>query len=182
MDGETCLREAYDAIFRGDFETAMRSFDQAILLEPNNAVYLHSGSITCARNGRLPQALAYARRSAELQPDNPSYLLHLHMLLSRQRVNEARVLLELPVPNLEEAAKLLKEAAQFDPLSSEARLMLGILYRMQRNYKLSLDSLRDALQLDPLNEETKRHLREVRAERRRAIKQQYSHYNSQRNW
>ncbi|MFC5467740.1 tetratricopeptide repeat protein [Cohnella suwonensis] len=182
MDGETCLRQAYDAIFRGDFESAMNGFSQAIALEPDNATYLHSGSITCARNGRLPQALAYARRAAELQPDNPSYQLHLRTLLSKQRIYEARILLAQPAPNIDESAKLLKDATQLDPLSAEARLMLGILYRMQRNYKLSLDSLRDALQLDPQNEETKRLLSEVRAERRRAIKQQYSHYNSQRNW
>ena len=37
MDGETCLRQAYEAIFHGDFESAVFWFGQAIAMEPDNA-------------------------------------------------------------------------------------------------------------------------------------------------
>lgn len=180
MDGETCLREAYDAIFRGDFESAVHWFGQAIALEPDNAAYHYTGSITCARSGKLSLALAYAQRAVQLSPDDTSYQLNLRTIVAKQRIADVRHSLEAPVPDIDACIKLLKEAAQLDPLSSEARLMLGILYRMQRNYKQSLDSLRDALQLEPQNEDAKRLLHEVRAERRRLLKQQYSLYNSQR--
>ncbi|WP_158602173.1 tetratricopeptide repeat protein [Cohnella endophytica] len=181
MDGETCLRQAYDAIFQGDFELAVHWFGQAIALEPDNAAYLYSGSITCARSGKLALALAYARKAAQLQPDNQAYSLNLRMIESRQRISDVRQLLAAPVPDIEACVEMLKEAAQLDPLSADARLILGILYRMQRNYKQSLESLRDALQLEPQNEEAKRLLHEVRAERRRLLKHQYSQYNPQRN-
>jgi cytochrome c-type biogenesis protein CcmH/NrfG len=117
----------------------------------------------------------------ELNPDDPAYRLNLRMIMARQKILDARSLLSLPAPDIEKSVVLLKEAAQFDPLSAEARLLLGIAYRMQKEYRLALDSLRDALQLEPQNEETKRLLHEVRVERRRLLKQQYSHYNSKRN-
>ncbi|BBI33229.1 tetratricopeptide repeat protein [Cohnella abietis] len=181
MDGETCLRQAYEAIFHGDFELAIYWFGQAIAIEPENAAYHYRGSITCARSGKLKLALTYAERAVQLDPNDSSYQLNLRMILSRQKIIEARGLLASASPDIEKSLELLQEAAKLDPLSAEARLLLGVLYRIQRNYKLALDSLRDALQLEPQHEEAKRLLHEVRAERRRLLKQQYSHYNSKRN-
>jgi len=180
MDGETCLRQANEAILQGDFESAIFWFGQAIAIEPENAAYHYRGSVTCARSGKLTQAMTYALRAVELNPDEPSYQLNLRMIMSRKKILDARQLLSLPSPDIELSIAHLKDASQLDPLSAEARLMLGILYRLQRNYKLALDSLQDALQLEPQLEEAKRLLHEVRAERRRILKQQYSHYNSRR--
>ncbi|WP_239614206.1 tetratricopeptide repeat protein [Cohnella mopanensis] len=181
MDGETCLRQAYEAIFQGDFESAVYWFGQAIEIEPENAAFHYSGSITCARSGKIPMAVAYAQRAIELDPDNPTYRLNLRMVMSRQKISDARHHLSMVSPDIELSIMLLKEAAHLDPLSAEARYMLGMLYRMQRDYKHALDSLRDALQLEPQHEDAKRMLHEVRAERRRLLKQQYSHYHSKRN-
>jgi tetratricopeptide (TPR) repeat protein len=181
MDGETCLRQAYEAIFQGDFESAVYWFGQAIEIEPENAAYYYSGSITCARSGKLSMALTYAHRALELKPDDSAYRLNLRVIMSKTRIAEARHLLAGDSPDIEKSIALLKEASQLDPLSAEAYLLLGALYRMQRNYKLALDCLRDALQLEPQHEEAKRLLHEVRAERRRLLKQQYSHYHSRRN-
>jgi tetratricopeptide (TPR) repeat protein len=181
MDGETCLRQAYEAIFHGDFESAIYWFGQAIAMEPGNAEYYYRGSVTCARSGKISLATNYAHKAVELNPDNQIYQLNLRMMLARQKIAEARQWLEQPVPDLERSFANLKEAAYLDPLSAEARLLLGILYRMQRNYKQALDSLQDALQLEPQLEEAKRLLHEVRAERRRILKQQYTNYNSRRN-
>jgi tetratricopeptide (TPR) repeat protein len=181
MDGETCLRQAYEAIFHGDFESAVFWFGQAIDMEPDNAEYHYRGSITCARSGKLSLAMTYAQRAVELNPNEQSYQLNLRTMMARHKITAARQLLEMPNPDLEQSVAHLKEAAYLDPLSAEARLLLGILYRMQRKYKPALDSLQDALQLEPQLEEAKRLLHEVRAERRRLLKQQYSHYNSRRN-
>jgi tetratricopeptide (TPR) repeat protein len=183
MDGETCLRQAYEAIFQGDFESAVFWFGQAIAFEPENAAYHYKGSITCARRGKLSRALVYASKAVELDPQDPVYQLNLRTILARQRILETRHLLSQPAPDLEKSCALLKEAAQLDPLSAEARLLLGILYRMQRDYQLALDNLRDALQLEPGHEEASRLLHEVRTERRRYLKQQYSlsQYNPRRN-
>ncbi|WP_373229686.1 tetratricopeptide repeat protein [Cohnella sp.] len=181
MDGETCLRQAYDAIFHGDFESAIFWFQQAIAMEPENAAYHYKGSVTCARSGKLALAMTYALKAVELNPNEISYQLNLRTLMARQKIIEARALLSLPVPDLEKSLQLLKEAAQFDPLSAEARLLLGILYRMQQDYRSALESIRDALLLEPQHEEAKRLLHEVRGERRRLLKQQYSQYKPKRN-
>jgi tetratricopeptide (TPR) repeat protein len=183
MDGETCLRQAYDAIFQGDFESAVFWFGQAISIEPENAAYHYKGSITCARSGKLSLALAYAEKAVELDQQDPAYRLNLRTIMARQRILETRHLLSQTAPDLEKSFGLLKEAAQLDPLSAEARFMLGILYRMQRDYELAIDNLRDAVQLEPGHEEARRLLHEVRTERRRFLKQQYSNsqYNPRRN-
>jgi tetratricopeptide (TPR) repeat protein len=181
MDGETCLRQAYDAIFQGDFESAMFWFGQAIAIEPENAAFHYKGSITCARSGRLSQALEYATKAVELNPEDPAYLLNLRTITARQRILDVRNLLSQTAPDLEKSKELLKEAAHFDPLSAEARLLLGFVYRMQGDYRLALDNLRDALQLEPGHEDARRLLHEVRAERRRILKQQYTLNNSKRN-
>lgn len=181
MDGETCLRQAYDAIFHGDFESAIYYFQQAIGFEPENADYHYRGSVTCARSGKLALALSYAHRAVELNPNDITYQLNLRTLMARQNVVEARALLSLPNPELTRSLQLLKEAVQYDPLSAEAKLLLGILYRMKRDYRSALESLRDALLLEPQLEEAKRLLHEVRGERRRLLKQQYSYYKPKRN-
>jgi tetratricopeptide (TPR) repeat protein len=181
MDGETCLRQAYDAVFQGDFESAMFWFGQAIAIEPENAAFYYKGSITCARSGRISLALEYASKAVELSPDDPAYQLNLRTITARQRIIDARNLLSQPSPDFEKSMELLKEAAYFDPLSAEARLLLGFVYRMQGDYRLALEYLRDALQLEPGHEDAKRLLHEVRAERRRYLKQQYTHYNPKRN-
>lgn len=180
-DGETCLRQAYDAIFHGDFESAISWFQQAIAIEPENASYHYKGSVTCARSGKLTLAMTYAHKAVELNPNDISYQLNLRTLMSRQKIIEARALLSMTVPELEKSVLLLKEAAKLDPLSTEARLLLGILYRLQQDYRLALESFRDVLLLEPQHEEAKRLLQEVRGERRRFLKQQYSHYMPKRN-
>jgi tetratricopeptide (TPR) repeat protein len=181
MDGDTCLRQAYEAIFQGDFELALQWFQQAIEIEPKNPAYYYKASITCARSGKQSLAMSYAQKAVDLDPEDKSYRLHLRMMTSRQRIIDARNLLSSSPTNIEQSLIWLREAVQLDPLSAEARLLLGIGYRMQGDYRQSLECLRDALQLDPQYEQAKRLLHEVRAERRRLIKQQYSHYNPRRN-
>lgn len=182
MDGETCLRQAYDAIFHGDFESAISWFQRAIELEPDNAAYYYKGSVTCARSGKHALAMNYALKAVELNPTDITYQLNLQTLVARQKSLDARILLSLPTPDLEKSLQLLKEASQLDPLSVEARLLLGILYRIQQDYRLAIESLRDVLLLEPGHEEAKRILHEVRGERRRLLKQQYSQYKPKRNW
>ncbi|WP_372634382.1 tetratricopeptide repeat protein [Cohnella sp.] len=170
MNGDACIRLAYDAIFQGDFEAAVHWFGQALELEPDNAEYYFRASITCARSGKANQAMTYAHKAVELNPDDRSYRLHLKMLQARERFAEARQLLSQAEPDVGRSVFLLQEAVQLDPLLAQARLLLGIAYRAQGEYRQALESLRDALQLDPGLEEARRLLRETRAERRRLLK------------
>ncbi|WP_276351562.1 tetratricopeptide repeat protein [Cohnella caldifontis] len=174
MDGETCLRQAYDAIFHGDFESAAAWFDRAIGLEPDNASYYYKASITLARSGKTAAAERYARKAAELDPEDPVYAMNVDALEAKRLVSEARGLLELPVPEPDLAARLLREAESLDPLSAEAKLLLGMANHMQGDLRSAIANLREALNLEPQHEEAGRLLREWRKERRRLVQSQLS--------
>lgn len=181
MDGEGYVRQAYEAIMQGDFELALLEFQHAIAADPGNASYYYKGSVTCARSGKLQLAMTYAQKALELNPDDPTYKLHYRTVQAKQRVHDVRNRLQLALPNLGECAMELKEATRLDPLSAEAFLLLGIVHRLRGDYRSSLETLREALTLDPQNEDIRRLLREVREERRRALKQQYTNPNRKRN-
>lgn len=181
MDGGDYVRQAYEAILQGDFELALHGFQQAIAAEPSNASYYYKGSVTCARSGKLPMALAYAQKALELNPEDPAYELHYRTIKAKKKVADAKFRLQAAVPNMELCIEELKEAARLDPLAIEAYLLLGIVYRLRKDYRRSLESLREAEALEPQSEEVRRLLREVRTERRRALKQQYSQPNPKRN-
>jgi tetratricopeptide (TPR) repeat protein len=167
MNGEQCLQEAYEAIYRGDFESAESWFLQAIEREPNNASYYYKASITCSRNGKLSSAMAFAGKALELEPWRPAYAFHYQTLQARCRIAEAEKMLSQSPPGAEEAVLKLREAASLDPLSAEARLYLGIAYRLLPDLQRAAASLKEALQLDPQLEEARRQLHELRTERRR---------------
>jgi tetratricopeptide (TPR) repeat protein len=171
MNGESCVQQAYESIFRGDFEAAAAWFERAVEADPNNPSYYYRGSITLARSGRLASALAYARRAVELAPYEPAYAFQLRLLQSRQKIAEAQALLTQSPPQAKPAVGLLREAFRLDPLAADARLLLGAAYRLLGDYGQALEAIQDALQLNPQYEEARRLLHEVRSERRRKLKQ-----------
>ncbi|MBO9596444.1 MAG: tetratricopeptide repeat protein, partial [Cohnella sp.] len=131
--------------------------------------------------GKLPMAMAYALKALELMPDDPTYELHYRSIKAKQLIADARFRLQAAKPSLEPCIEELKDAARLDPLAVEAYLLLGVVYRLRQDYRSSLEYLREAEALDPQSEEVRRLLREVRAERRRYIKQQYTNSNPKRN-
>jgi tetratricopeptide (TPR) repeat protein len=181
MDGDTFLRQAYDAIFHGDFESAVHWFGQAIAEDPDNASFYYKGSITCARSGKMALAETYAKRAVELDPENPDYSLNYQMIQAKRFIAEARALLGAPVPDVEHAKPLLLDAGVLDPLAVEAKLLLGLVCRMQGDYRSAVAYLRDSLLLDPQLEEAKRLLQETRLERRRILRSQFTRSTPKRN-
>jgi tetratricopeptide (TPR) repeat protein len=173
MDGGTFLRQAYDAIFHGDFESAVHWFVQAIEQEPDNASFYYKASITCARSGKMPLAETYAKRAVELDPENPDYSLNYQMILAKRFIAEARALLSKPVQDVDQAKPLLLDADLLDPLAVEAKLLLGLVCRIQGDYRSAIAYLQDTLLLDPQLDEAKRLLQETRAERRRLLRSQF---------
>lgn len=181
MDNDDGLRPAYEAILQGDFEAALRLFEQAIAREPDNATYYYKASITSSRNGKIAQAAAYARKAAELKPEDPDYRLHLQAMLARERLLDTKKALEQPSPAWDQCAEWLNEALRYDPLSVEGWLLLGVVYRGLRNYRSALAALREALQLEPQQEAARRLMKDIKAEWRKLLKQQYTQHHWKRN-
>lgn len=171
MDGESCIQQAYEAIFRGDYEAAGEWFERAVEAEPSNASYYYRGSITFARSGKLNLALTYAGRAVELAPEEAAYAEQLRMLQAREKIAQARELLSGNPPMTVQTIPLLKEAFRLDPLAADARFLLGIAYQMLGEFDKAVEALQEALTLNPQYEEAQKLLDDIRSERRRRFKQ-----------
>ncbi|WP_165279933.1 tetratricopeptide repeat protein [Paenibacillus protaetiae] len=148
MDGEACIRKAYDYILNADFEKAIYWFEQAIAAEPGNAGYCHRCAVSCARSGKWEKAKTYAARAVELEPNNEEYLYYWSTIEAKLSVMEADKRLNKQPPDLDGAVMLLKLASERDPISFEAWYMLALAYSEQGRLEEAAASAREALRLD----------------------------------
>jgi Flp pilus assembly protein TadD len=181
MDGDSCLRLAYQAIFHGDFDSAVHWFAQAVEQEPDNASYYYKASITCARSGKTALAEKYACMAAELEPEDPVYALNLNAIVAKRQIAEGKALLEQPEPATARALGILREAEERDPLSAEAKILLAEACRMQGDWHEAIRYLREALALEPQHDEASRLLREWKSELRRRFRPHPSSFKPYRN-
>lgn len=152
MDGGEAIKKAYEAILRSDFEQAIAWFEEAIASEPDNAAYHYRLSITCARSNRLQVALDHAKEAVRLAPDDLSFRFHYEHLQGKLRVSQAEAALQQGGEQLYLAVVLLKEAVRLDPLSVEARLLLGFACGELEDYGEAISVLKEAERLNPLHE------------------------------
>ena len=69
MDGESCIRKAYEFIFNSDFEEAIHWFELAIEAEPDNASYYHKCAVSCARSGKSASGMSNSRTRVGMPMD-----------------------------------------------------------------------------------------------------------------
>ncbi|WP_284640177.1 tetratricopeptide repeat protein [Paenibacillus silviterrae] len=149
MNGEEAIRKAYASILMHDFEQAIAWFEQAIQLDPSNAVYHYKLSITYARSNKLERAIHHAGRAMELEPRDEHYQFHYQQLQARERVRQAEKLLEESENGHWMAVALLQEAIKLDPLALEAFLLLGIAKAQQQEFSDAIQAIKEVLKLDP---------------------------------
>ncbi len=152
MNGAEAIQRAYEAILKSDFEAAVEWFLEAVALEPDNPDYYYRLSITCARSDKLPAALSYAREALRLSAAEPVYQLHLDYLLAKEKAVQAEACLKQGGSQLYLAVTLLKEAIRLDPLSVEARLLLGYALGELEEYPQAIAALKEASRLNPQHE------------------------------
>lgn len=159
MNGKKQIQKAYESILDNDFAQAIRSFEQAIELEPDNAEYHYKLSITYARSGRLDQALKHARAACELEPAHDTYRYHLSHLTALEMVRQAENLAESGGRRgLRKAERMLKEAAMKDPLCTEAHLLLSAVCAELGKFRQAAESVREVLKLNPEHEGALQHI------------------------
>lgn len=168
MDGETCIRKAYEHIFHSDFEEAIYWFEQAIAAEPDNASYYHKCAVSCARSGKWPKAKVYADVAEKLEPDNEEYRFHSQVIQSRLLLAEANGLISGETPDLKEAAELLRHAIMLDPLSFDAHYTLAMVYMTDGVLDEAIECAREALRLDPNHSAARRLFADISRKRRMA--------------
>lgn len=81
---ESAARMAWNIFYQGDKATAIRRFNQAWLLDPQNQLALWGFAVTCIDRGQLEDAIRYYRMAIEAGPENPGlqrdYDIALRML------------------------------------------------------------------------------------------------------
>ncbi|MGN7455769.1 tetratricopeptide repeat protein [Paenibacillus pasadenensis] len=167
MDGEGCIKKAYECILNGDFDGAIEWFLQAIQLEPRNASFHYKCSVSCARSGRWELALHHAVQACELKPGHEEYRYHLDIVEARRLVSDAKLLLASESGSASEAMEFLQEARILDPLQAEACYLAAVccmqLGRLQEARLLAAEACR----LEPAMEEARQLNRQLKRMLRR---------------
>lgn len=166
MDGESCIRKAYEYIWNNDFEEAIHWFERAIAAEPDNAGYYHKCAVSCARSGKWSKAKVYAEAAERLEPSNEEYRYHAQVIQSRLLLAEAEGLLALSPPNLHEAEPLLRQAIHLDPLSFDCYYTLAMVHAAGGRLDEAADDAREAIRLNPQHSAARRLFADVNRKRR----------------
>ncbi|MHA6483919.1 tetratricopeptide repeat protein [Paenibacillus sp. strain BS8-2] len=170
MDGESCIRKAYDDILRGDFEGAIHWFELAIAAEPDNAGYYHKCAVSCARSNKWHKARQYADIAEKLDPDNDEYRFHTQFVYANLLLEEANVLLAASPPKLLEAGDKLMQVVKLDPLNFDGFYTLAMIRYTEGDMEQALTYIRDALVLDPHHHTAKRLFADIKRKLRRSTK------------
>ncbi|WP_235941366.1 hypothetical protein [Paenibacillus puerhi] len=150
MDGEFAIKKAYESILQHDFEQAVRWFELAIAIKPDCASYHYKLSITYARSNKLQKAIRHAAQASALDPQDEHYSFHLQHLQAKALLVQAERLFEdEDSERLWLAVSLVKRAAEMDPLSLEAFLLMAIAYARLDEYHLAIRAVKELLKLDP---------------------------------
>ncbi|MBD2845135.1 tetratricopeptide repeat protein [Paenibacillus sp. IB182496] len=162
MEHEAFVQQAYTSILSGDYEQAIRWFEQAITAQPDNAEVHYKCSITCARSGKWDKALQHAQEALRLRgsKDDGDYAFHVRMIEAKLLAAQAVSGLTGADPQLEWAKELLQRAIGLDPLYTEAYMLLGEVHAELGQYALAKQQMQDVLELDPLHETAKRKLQQ----------------------
>ncbi len=150
----------YARLARDEFAWARRSFEEALVLDPEHEDALAGLGETLLRFGQTPQAMKAFRRVLELgYADDIELMLQVGRALFRDGlIAEAKEFFEVAVQQTPEnaeavamvgyaqhrlgedalAEQTLKRALQLDPEHSEARIYLGNLLYDQENYEAAL--------------------------------------------
>jgi len=167
MDGEHCVKKAYEHILSSDFEGAIHWFEQAIAFEPSNASYYNKCAISCVRSGKWLKAKQYAQRAHQLEPEHAEYLFHLQTIEARLLLSDADAHLIKDPPDSLAALPLLEQASLLDPLSFKAFYTLGVVYASLDRLDEAAASAREAIRLDPAHAAARTLFAEVNRKRRK---------------
>ncbi len=137
----------------GRMAEARVRYEQAARLHPNAARCPAKLAELYHGDGRQQDALFQIRRALELEPANTGFLLeHGQLLFELDRAESAREVLE-------------KVAKRSGPHETQARLLLGRVYRRLEDRRLAVQTLQELLDDGQADEEALRELAELHFER-----------------
>ncbi|MFF2089988.1 tetratricopeptide repeat protein [Paenibacillus sp. NPDC058174] len=180
MDGESCVKKAYEHILNSDFEQAIEWFEKAIAADPGNASYHYKCAISCSRSGKWSKAHRYALLAVELDGSHPEYGFYLQTIEAKLDVIAAEQYIKAVPPLHAEALTLLRQAAEKDPLSFEAFFLMAMVYAEIGDLDAAAMNAREAIRIDPGHSAARRLFADVNRKRRTLrdrIKERYRKRN-----
>ncbi|MEM1109405.1 MAG: tetratricopeptide repeat protein [Planctomycetota bacterium] len=123
---------------RGQLERAYRLFQISTELDETNADTFYYQGVVLQRWQQHEAALDSYQKAYEIEPDKPNRML---------AVAETYVALD----RIDEAIELLEDKKYYFDQNAGLRAMLGHLYGMKSEYKLSVENFRQATMLAPEN-------------------------------
>jgi len=149
LTGEEEVRKAYESILGQDYEEAAAWFRKAIEQDPGNGEYHYKLSITCARSGKIDEALALARRAQDLDPGVEAYSIQVRTLEGKRLAAKAERMLAGGAQHVPLAASYLRRAVRLDPLEEGPYVLLAAALARMKEYREAAAVLRELLELNP---------------------------------
>ncbi len=134
-----------DAMRRGDYESALRSFSIARDLKPDDYLIPYNIALALLSTGQEAEAVAWLRTSVTLNPSFRDGQFNLAMMLANRG-------------DLEEAAGHFREAHRIDPEDAEAHLQWATVLGLTGKQEQAISELRALLAIHPSNSEALQNL------------------------
>ncbi len=170
-------------IAQGADEWALRSFEEALALEPLNPVLATETGKACAALEDNEKAIQYFQKAIFFKEDYLDAYLHLALIYEKQEKNNLAIeelekvaqpesLANLEIlyqlgrlnynqDNIDEAIRYFKKVLDVFPNHSNSLYSLGVVYQKQGWDNQALKMFERVLQLNPGNEDVKAKIREL---------------------
>lgn len=173
--------EGYKALglsyhYKGDQENALKSYYDAVKINPNNEMAISNIAMICQDKGKIAEGLNWAKKAMKINPQHPMSFIRVSDLYEsigldreaeevleegitwnpeNEELNFKLADLELKLSHLDKVKKKAKEIATSKPESPKAHMLLGRAAFFEKDYETAKDHFVQAKQLAEKNNLTK---------------------------
>jgi Flp pilus assembly protein TadD len=124
----------WEAVYKNDISSAMKKFNQAWLLNPNNAKAFWGFGVVAGRKGDLPESKKYLEKASQLDPKNSNIMSDLAFSLAQ-------------LEETKRAEELFAAATKLDPKNENAFFLWAVLKFHSNDYKGAWEKVKEAKKL-----------------------------------
>jgi Flp pilus assembly protein TadD len=125
-----------DLARKGKLDEAIKEFNTALEIEPQTSEALYGLGLVCQQRGKLDEAREYYQQAVKADPVNTDAMFNIGAINMWQQ-------------RYEEAIEVFELLSILTPEDPQVFLNLGSIYLASGNAEKAVDSLHEALRLDP---------------------------------